>query len=1152
MASGSTVLNYLHLLFMKSGYPYSYLRRAMIVPAFLLFVPVYAQVAPAPTPAEAAATTTTKAPAKPLTKEEQAALDKAKAAAAAEKKDESGTVTLSPFEVSAADDKGYAASNSLSGSRLNSKLEDLAGSLSVVTKQQLLDTAALDINDIFAYEIGTEGTGQFTDLSNDGRGDYDNVSGNPNTSNRVRGLAAANITVGGFTASGSVPIDARNLDAVEISRGSNSTLAGVGEAGGTVNLVPSRANVTRESTNVTMRVDSYGGFGSTLAVNRPIFRNKFAIRAYLAYDEKGFVRKPSVDRTTRQEISFSYKPFKSTTITGSYEAFNEWARRANSISPRDTITPWRSRGSPSYDPITGYYTVNGIRSAAPVTNVNQLPAGISGIGSSNVRILQYIDAGDIQFLMKGNAPTNSVVVIKNPDGTQKVGVNTSVSQFTQSTNVATEGPLYKLKGTTDKSIYDWTDINLAAPNYEIQRAATVNAALYQNLINTQRHQLDLELGWRREDLFRYQRAFIAQQDGVGNTLEVDTNERLLDGRANPFFLRPFIGGVNPQIYRRPSFTDNYRYQLAYQLNLSREPNLLKWLGNHRLAGYQEYRLNISSGGGLRYHDTVTNNTKFQPGILTGANISNNAGALMYPLYYFGNTKGGGVEYGNTGPTNPSGNYKASFLAATDTAWSLNEDVNIQEVYFAINQSKSKVYTTGASIQSFFLNNQIVTTFGKRKDRQMSEDSMGTNVSGGFLDTANLYNFGPNKRYRQGDTTSKGVVVKPFRGLDFLNREADQGTGILRYAAQLFRGLNLHYNRSDSFKPAEVAYNIYLAELPNPSGSSEEWGFSLNMFDGKFNVRVTHQESLQQASRSGIGVVATRALGIDFHPGGQTLSFNLYDAAKIWEQTLNPGFTVAQVEAAAAKRMGYTPEYIANAGNKTISDINDASSKGWELELQFNPSKYWTLKVTGNQQEAIDKNVSLYIQNYINERLPLWTTIVNPLTGGLWWNEANGSQGTPVSYFLGNVQNPVNLAITTQGKRKTQASEYRFTGLTNYNLAGIAGDNRWLRNISVGGSYSWSSKASIGYYGAAPDPDGVVRSLDRDKPFYAKPVATVNLLANYRTKLFNNRINTTFQLNVDNVTESGHLRGIAINPDGQYWQYRIIDARQYKFQVRFDL
>ena len=1144
---------------MKPRYPSSdYLRRLLFTPVFatLALGSLHAQaVAPSPTATSPADPAAVKKPVKPLTKEEQAAIDKTAAASAEKGKEESSAVVLSPFEVSSGDEKGYSASSSLSGSRLNSKLEDLAGSISVVTKQQLLDTAALDINDIFSYEIGTEGTKQFTDLSGDGRGDYDNVSGNPNTSNRVRGLAAANLTVDGFTANSNIPIDAGNLDAVEISRGSNSTLAGVGDAGGTVNLVQGRANVSRETTGLVFRADSYGGFLSSITLNRPIFRNKFALRAYLTYGEVGYERKPSVDRTTRQQIGFTYKPFRKTTVSGSYESFNEFAQRANSGTPRDTITPWRSRGRPTYNPITGIYTVNGVPSA-PVTNINQFPTGlgIAGIGSSNVRILQYIDAGQIPYLIRGNAPTNAII-----------GTNTNVTQFTQSTNEAIEGPLYKLKGSTDKSIYDWEEINLAASNYEIQRAQIASANLDQNLISTPRHQLDFQAAWRREDSYRYQRSFIAQQDGVGNTLEVDTNEKLLDGRANPFFLRPFIGGVNPQVFIKPVFTDSYRWQLAYQLSLSRETNLLKWLGNHRMAAYQEYRLTIGSPDrqGLRYHDTVTNNANFQPGILTGANIANNNGALFYPLYYFGNTKGGGVEYANTGPVNPSGDYRASFLGATSPAWSLTEPVNIQEVFFSGTQQKKKVRTVGASIQSFFLNNQVVTTFGKRKDRQMSESNVPTVVSGGFIDTANLYNFGINKRWREGDTTSRGVVVKPFRSLDFLNRAADQGSGILRFAAQALRGLNLHYNRSDSFKPEDVAYNVFQQELPNPSGESKEWGFSLNMFDGKFNVRVTRQESLQNNTRSGIGVVATRALSIDHDVPGQNQPFDLYQSFRDWyggTAGLRPDWTPAEVDAFAAKSIGYTVDYINGFAGKSISDTSDATSKGWELELQFNPTRNFTLKLTGAQQIAIDSNVSESIQQYIALRRPLWESVRVPTAlrpdgtqlpnaGLLWWN-LNNNQAQ--NYFIGNVESPVNLAITTQGKRKPQIREYSFTGTTKYDLAGIAGGHKWLRNASIGGSYRWASKNAVGYYAGAADPDGVVRRLDRTRPFFDKPVGTANLLTTYRTKLFNNRVNTTFQLNVNNITESGHLQGVGVNPDGKFWQYRIVDPRQYIFQVRFDL
>ena len=44
-------------------------------------------------------------------------------------------VELSPFEVNTSRDVGYAAENTLAGSRLNARLRDTAGSVSVFTKE---------------------------------------------------------------------------------------------------------------------------------------------------------------------------------------------------------------------------------------------------------------------------------------------------------------------------------------------------------------------------------------------------------------------------------------------------------------------------------------------------------------------------------------------------------------------------------------------------------------------------------------------------------------------------------------------------------------------------------------------------------------------------------------------------------------------------------------------------------------------------------------------------------------------------------------------------------------------------------------------------------------------------------------------------------
>jgi hypothetical protein len=116
-------------------------------------------------------------------------------------------VVMSPFAV-VTDNKGYYAANTMSGTRFNSKLEDLGLSMTIVTKEQMLDFAMLDINDVFNYTAGTEGTGTYTDFTVDRNGSVsDNVQLNPTQANRVRGLSAANISLGNVETSGRTPVD---------------------------------------------------------------------------------------------------------------------------------------------------------------------------------------------------------------------------------------------------------------------------------------------------------------------------------------------------------------------------------------------------------------------------------------------------------------------------------------------------------------------------------------------------------------------------------------------------------------------------------------------------------------------------------------------------------------------------------------------------------------------------------------------------------------------------------------------------------------------------------------------------------------------------------------------------------------------------------
>ena len=1092
---------------------------------------------------------------------EQAALqaDEGKAASAAvERKGvaaaDDDVVVLSPFEVKGENNRGYLASNTLSGTRLNSKLEDLAASMSVVTKQQLLDTAAVDLNDIFLYETNTEGTGQFTDPTNDSRGVYDNVAGNPQTANRIRGLTAANVARNGFSGTSALPIDTYNVDSVEISRGPNSNIFGMGDASGTVNLNIAKANVTRETSNLQLRGDSYGGFRSSIDVNRPIVRNKLAVRVSAVYEEKGYVRKPSIDRTNRWQVGLTAKPFANTTISGSYESYHNFNSRANAEPPRDTIAYWRSQGSPTWDPVLMRARVNGVLSASPITNDALLPAGLVSPGGSNARIMEWIDHGVVELAMRGQGINSTFQIPES-------GVNTSTNQryVFSGTNIQRGGggvfggvatPLYQMPETTDKSIYDWTSINTAAPNYNRMRSDNFNVNLEQWFVNTPRNMLAVQLGWYREDTLEYRRSFVAQQDGVAAILQVDTNERLLDGRENPYFLRPFIGGSEPQIFVKPVLNDNYRAQLAYQLDLTREGGWMKWLGRHRTSAYEEYRAVLQAPNGLRWRDQVVANTNLLG--ISPVNLSANNNAHFFPRYFLGDTKGGGIEYANRGLLNPDAPLKLWNYVPSTGQWIYDDPATVSQGYFALGMQKRQINTAGVTVQSFLWNDRIIPTVGLRRDRVYTIDSrpVVADATGFYSDTSNLRNFGVNKRWSRGDTKTQGVVVKPFRGFSVLERPAREGTGIGRWLAQLVTGLNLNFNKSDSFQPVDTAFNVFGDVLPNPTGTSKDYGITLSLFDEKLSMRITHYDTLQVHARGTTGTIAGRAVGLDLPTSLTSNTNNFYNQAQIWMTTLHPTWTADEINNAAQSLTGLTPANLALQG-KTISDVNDAQSKGWEMELNFNPTRYWTVKATGAQQAAIDSNLSLFLQQYIDQRMPYWTTVVNPLTGALWWNETMGSSGIPANTYTTNILAPLKIAQATQGKRKPQTREYSFNVTTSFQLGGVT-EVRWLKNLGVGGSVRWASKAAIGYLGAAPDVDGVVRTLDRNKPVYDKPTTAADLLLTYNVRLFSNKVRTRFQLNVRNITESGRLRGIAVNPDGTIWRYRIIDPRQFILSTSFDL
>ena len=1031
-------------------------------------------------------------------------------------------VQLSPFEV-VADTKGYFAANTMSGTRLNSKLEDLGAAISVVTKQQMEDLGLLDVNDIFNYESNTEGTGNFTDFTFNSAGmPMDNVQANPQGANRIRGINTANTTFGNFETSGRTPIAPSTIDGVEIRRGPNSSIFGVGSPAGTVNSVPASANLRKDATTVVARADTQDGWRTSLDFNRVLKSDVLAVRVSAVRQHDGFALKPSGVATDRLNGMVKFRPFKKTTLSGSYSYYRAQGNRPNSLAPRDGISGWLGVGAPTWDPITGTVKINGsvVGTYAGSSNPSYFTTQIG-------TILGYMDQNGLSYLGQARGSPGTTPFTQN----QNQRLVTPVVD--PSGYLATQPLFQKYPVLANKAIYDWSSINVGAMNRFEDKTQTLSVILDQSLLQTPRQALDVQLGLFRENADRMARNLLGSLSpgaSFSSTVTIDVNERLLDGTPNPYFRRPFVQLDRPQTNKQPLDRDTYRAQLAYRLDLRQEKNLLRWLGLHQVSGYGEYK-NVEARQYV-FRDAIVSNHAWTD---TTSSRADTSSYIIYPRFYIGDGVGNNVDYGSTA-YNP-GTYPLRW-GNTVTQQFVNEPVQIGTAISSgsgngtggLNNNRTILKSQGAVVQSFLLKDHLVTTFGLREDR--SYNRLGASprfIDPITMDEASFNAWAPGDwTVGKGKTTTAGAVVKPFRWL------------------------NLTANKSASFVPSAVGFDLYGHVLPDPTGAGQDYGISLNLLENRLVVRVNRYKTVQINSRNGDSSnIAQRVRRLDFM-GATGALYNLQRQAIAWitetAQAQGRTLTPEQLNQQVATTMGLPAELIASPPNRPFA-LDDLTARGTEIEVNYNPNNFWTLKANVTQQESINAGLSSAVTGWIDDRLAVWTKIVDPRNNQPWYTQDYGG-GSAQAYFTSNVLNPLQIAQAMQGKSRPQIRQYRANFMSSYRLAGLT-ENRLLKRFTVGGSARWEDKGAIGFRGTQQAP-AIITTLDPNNPIWDKAHTYFDAFAAYRTKLFSDKVGLTLQLNARNVTEGGRLQPVAAEADGRIIAYRIIDPRLFILTATFSL
>lgn len=220
---------------------------------------------------------------------------------------------LSPFQVDTSRDVGYLSTNAVSGTSLNTAIRDLPMTIQVINAEFIKDIGATDLDEALAFTSGVftsnleaSSSGASSSANRAGgsaersasagaRGDrFSNsveIRGfNVNFQNRdgfrVGGLVITrdtNIALGGL-------LDTSNIERLEVVKGPNSLLYGIGVISGIVNVIP-KMPLSEPRYNFEIKAGSYGFLRATADATGPLIKageqHSLNYRVVGAHEERG-------------------------------------------------------------------------------------------------------------------------------------------------------------------------------------------------------------------------------------------------------------------------------------------------------------------------------------------------------------------------------------------------------------------------------------------------------------------------------------------------------------------------------------------------------------------------------------------------------------------------------------------------------------------------------------------------------------------------------------------------------------------------------------------------------------------------------------------------------------------------------------------------
>lgn len=1011
------------------------------------------------------------------------------------------TVTLSPFEVNATLDVGYVGQDTLSGSRLRTNLKDIAAAISPMTSEFLRDISATNIETAMEYGVGTRiDTDDARAAGPVGESFNDAIR-----SIRVRGLPGATRSVNFFDAPGEV--DIYMVDRIEVSRGPNSILYGIGSPAGKINVSSKQAQVGKNAYSVTSRIDSWNGQRYTFDANLALVPNRLGVRAVVLRGREKSWRDAGHNDQDRVFLAAKWQVDRKTTVKAEFEYGG-----ANRFVPRpffgvDRTSSWVAAGRPLFDNFPaaaiGTSPYNYTPGAAFVAGQPGTPGtprrDVAGSVAFGGRTYAYTDLPGVF-----ERTTADLIVVSDRFSTAQNYRNFTTSEFISGSLFANDFAMGRANPRAA------LEANWAGGHF-VTRTASI--FIQRELLPD----LNAELAFNRTQR-RQETRNVATWPFFGVT--ADTNMYLPTGQLKPADMLYHIdisGDYRPE----RSDTDQGRLSLSWEKNL--HPQLTV-----RLAGLGEFSTNKNRAEFMQQY--WLNGPELSSGGAFSPSPENAANQVIH-RYYIADIRDTyrssfriPARYDLSGPTR----YTDPRTGAVRT---------IYATYINRNQGNTSTFNRDTSAgmfvgQAFLLKNRLIGTFGYRSDRLRTRiglayrDPVGEAVApntGVWLPadpkTAPLAVF-------SGETKTAGAVGHVTSWLSvFYNRSTSLSTP----------GTNFITPKN----PTQTTTADYAQQ---PSGQTDDYGIKLSLWRDRIFVTATkyHTVSKNEFGFSG---------------------FNKNNVVRIWEALANSGALSAE-ETTMARRQ-------AEVTNQILGYMQDSESQGLEFELVGRILPEWSVSANYSRNDTKRSRLALEYRAYIDHWKPFWKKYAdfaiaqNVNTPGAEKVVSMVDWRTPAEIATtGDVTvntDSINEAIADtealffdnphafEGKRFVGDPLHNLNLRTRYDfrtglLKGFSlGSGVRIRQGRIAGArtdytYAQGSDLTDVWNGRVTDKVTLIQAKDQN---------VYDLQVGYTRVLGQKRIRWDVQLNVNNVTNQREL--IVNNINGRTLQpltYRYQDPRQF--------